>query len=149
MIINDEYYMKMAIDEAKKGVGFVNPNPMVGAVIVRDGEILARDYHGFYGDLHAERKAILKCKNVEGATLYVTLEPCCHHGKTPPCTDIILQSKIKKVVVAMLDPNPKMNGKGVEILRNNGIEVVVGVLEDESRALNEVFCKYILELILS
>lgn len=149
MIINDEYYMKMAIDEAKKGVGFVNPNPMVGAVIVRDGEILARDYHGFYGDLHAERKAILKCENVEGATLYVTLELCCHHGKTPPCTDIILQSKIKKVVVAMLDPNPKMNGKGVEILRNNGIEVVVGVLEDKSRALNEVFCKYILELIWS
>ena len=135
--------MQRAIELAKKGAGFVNPNPMVGCVIVKDDKIIGEGYHEFYGGFHAERNALLKMNDAKGATLYVTLEPCCHHGKTPPCTDIIIEKEIKKVVVGLLDPNPLVEGKGISILQNAGIEVVTGVLEDEIKELNKVFLKYI------
>lgn len=139
----DIKYMQRAIELAKKGAGFVNPNPMVGCVIVKDDKIIGEGYHEFYGGFHAERNALLKMNDAKGATLYVTLEPCCHHGKTPPCTDIIIEKEIKKVVVGLLDPNPLVAGKGISILHNAGIEVVTGVLEDEIKELNKVFLKYI------
>ncbi len=151
--------MRRAVELAKMGAGFVNPNPMVGCVIVKDGEIIGEGYHEFYGGLHAERNAIMKLyqaskdtsnvstsdvsESLQDATLYVTLEPCCHHGKTPPCTDIIIEKNIKKVVVGLLDPNPLVSGKGISILRDAGIEVVTGILEDEIKELNKVFLKYI------
>ena len=116
--MNPNDYMRMAIEEAKKGEGFTNPNPMVGAVIVKDGRILSKDYHHKYGEYHAERNAILNCKeNMDGAELYVTLEPCCHQGKTPPCTDIILESGITKIYIGANDPNPLVAGKGIQLLR--------------------------------
>ncbi|MCR5417161.1 MAG: bifunctional diaminohydroxyphosphoribosylaminopyrimidine deaminase/5-amino-6-(5-phosphoribosylamino)uracil reductase RibD [Pseudobutyrivibrio sp.] len=142
--MNDEYYMERAIALAKKGAGYVNPNPMVGAVIVKDGRIIAEGYHEKYGKLHAERNALANCQeDPVGATIYVTLEPCCHYGKTPPCTEAIIESKIARVVVGTLDVNPLVAGKGVEILRDHGIEVVVGVLGNECEKLNKVFNKYI------
>lgn len=119
----------MAYEAALKGAGFVNPNPMVGAVIVRDDKVLAVGYHAVYGDLHAERSAFRAADeqgiDCSGATMYVTLEPCCHHGKQPPCTQAIIEHHIAKVVVAMLDPNALVAGKGVQILRDAGIEVEV------------------------
>ena len=140
----DIEYMQRAIALAKKGAGFVNPNPMVGCVVVKDNEIIAEGYHEYYGGLHAERNALTHTTaDCKGATLYVTLEPCCHHGKTPPCTDIIIEKGIKKVVVGLLDPNPLVAGKGISILQNAGIEVVTGVEEDKIKELNKVFLKYI------
>jgi len=139
-----EKYMRMALELAKKGEGKVNPNPMVGAVIVKNDKVVGSGFHQKYGGFHAERNAILNCsENLEGAELYVTLEPCCHYGKTPPCTEIIIHSGIKKVVVGCIDNNPLVENKGVRILRDNGIEVVTGVLEKECRKLNEVFFHYI------
>ena len=140
----DIEYMQRAIALAKKGAGFVNPNPMVGCVVVKDNEIIAEGYHEYYGGLHAERNALANtAADCKDATLYVTLEPCCHHGKTPPCTDIIIEKGIKKVVVGLLDPNPLVAGKGISILQNAGIEVVTGVEEDKIKELNKVFLKYI------
>ncbi len=136
-------YMKRALELARKGKGFVNPNPQVGAVIVKDDEIIGQGYHKAYGENHAEVNAIRSSKSCVGATIYVNLEPCCHFGKTPPCTSAIIDAGIKKVVIAMLDPNPIVAGKGVEILRNHGIEVIVGVLEDEAKLLNEIFINWI------
>ncbi|MBR5215760.1 MAG: bifunctional diaminohydroxyphosphoribosylaminopyrimidine deaminase/5-amino-6-(5-phosphoribosylamino)uracil reductase RibD [Bacteroidales bacterium] len=140
----DIEYMQRAIALAKKGAGFVNPNPMVGCVVVKDNEIITEGYHEYYGGLHAERNALtntaVDCKD---ATLYVTLEPCCHHGKTPPCTDIIIEKGIKKVVVGLLDPNPLVAGKGISILQDAGIEIVTGIEEDKIKELNKVFLKYI------
>ena len=136
--------MQRAIVLARKGAGFVNPNPMVGCVIVKDGKIIGEGYHEYYGGLHAERNALTNNDaDFKDATLYVTLEPCCHHGKTPPCTDIIIEKGIKKVFVGILDPNPLVAGKGISILQNAGIEVVTGVEEDEIKELNKVFLKYI------
>ena len=136
--------MQRAIRLARKGAGFVNPNPMVGCVIVKDGIIIGEGYHEFYGGLHAERNALTKnVAEFEGSTLYVTLEPCCHYGKTPPCTDIIIEKGIGKVVVGLLDPNPLVAGKGISILQNAGIEVVAGVEEEKIMELNKVFLKYI------
>ncbi|MBC3797783.1 bifunctional diaminohydroxyphosphoribosylaminopyrimidine deaminase/5-amino-6-(5-phosphoribosylamino)uracil reductase RibD [Acetobacterium tundrae] len=141
---NHQKYMQMAIILAKKGRGLVNPNPLVGAVIVKDDLIIGRGYHQKYGELHAERNALASCtQSPEGATLYVNLEPCCHTGKTPPCTEAIIQSKIARVVVGAMDPNPRVGGKGIEILRKNGITVITDVLEEECRELNEVFFHYI------
>ncbi|MBC3888494.1 bifunctional diaminohydroxyphosphoribosylaminopyrimidine deaminase/5-amino-6-(5-phosphoribosylamino)uracil reductase RibD [Acetobacterium paludosum] len=141
---NHQKYMQMAIILAKKGRGLVNPNPLVGAVIVKDDLIIGRGYHEKYGGLHAERNALVSCtQSPEGATLYVNLEPCCHTGKTPPCTEAIMQSKIARVVVGAKDPNPLVGGKGIEILRKNGITVITDVLEEECRELNEVFFHYI------
>lgn len=137
-------YMRRALDLAKKGMGYTSPNPMVGCVVVRDGRIVAEGYHERYGEFHAERNALTRCqKDLKGAELYVTLEPCCHHGKTPPCTDIIIERGIKKVYVGSMDPNPKVAGKGVRILQEHGIQVETGVLEKECLALNEIFFHYI------
>ena len=117
-----EDYMRIAINEALKGEGWTNPNPMVGAVIVKDGRILSKDYHHKCGEYHAERNAILNCgEDMRGAEIYVTLEPCCHYGKTPPCTEIIIQSGIRKVYVGSMDKNPLVAGKGVEMLKAHGI----------------------------
>ena len=140
----DIEYMQRAIALAKKGAGFVNPNPMVGCVVVKDNEIITEGYHEYYGGLHAERNALTNttadCKD---ATLYVTLEPCCHYGKTPPCTEIIIEKGIKKVVVGLLDPNPLVAGKGIKILKDAGIEVITGVEVEKIKDLNKVFLKYI------
>jgi len=136
--------MRRAIELAKKGGGYVHPNPLVGCVVVRDGEIIAEGYHEKYGEFHAERNALTRCKTeTKGASLYVTLEPCCHYGKTPPCTEIIIEKGIKKVFVGILDPNPLVAGKGVKILQDAGIEVEVGLCENEIREMNKVFLKYI------
>lgn len=140
---NPKDYMEMALGLARQGEGFVSPNPMVGCVAVKDGRVIASGYHEKYGGFHAERNALLNCReDMEGAELYVTLEPCCHHGKTPPCTDIIIEKKIGKVYVGCLDCNPKVAGNGVRILREHDIEVEVGILEEECRKLNEVFFHY-------
>lgn len=140
----DIKYMRMALDLARKGQGHVDPNPMVGAVIVRDGRVLASGWHHVYGSLHAERDALSACTEpTQGATMYVTLEPCCHFGKQPPCTNAIMEAGISRVVVAMTDPNPLVAGKGAGILRSHGIEVQTGLLEKETIYLNRVFLKYI------
>lgn len=140
----DETYMRLAISLAKKGVGWVNPNPMVGAVIVKDGRIIGQGYHRKCGELHAERNAFADCKEpAKGATLYVTLEPCCHTGRTAPCTEAILEHGIARVVVGSNDPNPLVAGGGIRMLREHGIEVVTGVLKEECDAINPVFFHYI------
>ncbi len=140
----DEQYMRRALTLAKKGEGFVSPNPMVGAVVVKDGRIIGEGYHERYGGLHAERNALQNCmESPEGATLYVTLEPCCHYGKTPPCTEAIIEHKIKRVVVGTLDANPVVAGKGMQILRDAEIAVTEGVLQEECKALNKIFFHYI------
>ncbi|MCI8326284.1 MAG: bifunctional diaminohydroxyphosphoribosylaminopyrimidine deaminase/5-amino-6-(5-phosphoribosylamino)uracil reductase RibD [Lachnospiraceae bacterium] len=137
-------YMRIAIEEAKKGEGFTNPNPMVGAVLVKDGKIIGKDYHHRYGEFHAERNVILNCKeDLHGAAIYVTLEPCCHYGKTPPCTEIMIESGIKEVYIGSYDPNPKVNGGGIRQLENAGIKVVTDVLREECDAINTVFFHYI------
>lgn len=142
--MSPEDYMRLAIQKAKKGEGYTNPNPMVGAVIVKDGQIISKDYHHKCGEYHAERNAILNCQeDLQGAEMYVTLEPCCHYGKTPPCTEIIIESGIRKVYVGSMDANPLVKGKGVEILRQHGIEVVTGICEQECLELNKVFFHYI------
>ncbi len=142
--MTDIEFMSEALELAKKGMGFVSPNPMVGAVIVKDGKIIGRGWHQKYGEAHAERNAFADCKeDCTGADLYVTLEPCCHEGKTPPCTDIIIEKKIARVFIGSSDPNPLVAGKGVQILRDNGIEVIEGVLKEECDHLNEIFFHYI------
>lgn len=140
----DIEFMRRAITLAQRGEGAVSPNPMVGAVIVRDGRVLAEGWHRKYGGLHAETDALSSCSaDPSGAVMYVTLEPCCHHGKQPPCTDAIIRAGIPRVVVGMTDPNPLVAGKGIEILRNSGIEVETGLLESEIRRQNRVFVKFI------
>ncbi|RKD24926.1 diaminohydroxyphosphoribosylaminopyrimidine deaminase / 5-amino-6-(5-phosphoribosylamino)uracil reductase [Caminicella sporogenes DSM 14501] len=137
-------FMERAFQLAKKGEGFVNPNPMVGAVIVKNNTIIGEGYHKYFGGNHAEVEALNSIiDSPEGATMYVTLEPCSHFGKTPPCTDAIIKSGIKKVVISMLDPNPLVSGRGVKKLKDNGIEVITGILEDKAKKLNEIFIKYI------
>ena len=127
---------------AERGLGHVKSNPMVGSVVVHNGKIISEGYHEYYGGLHGERNAIINCDHKEllkESTLYISLEPCNHHGKTPPCTDIILSSGIKKVVIAQLDPSPHMQGKSIELLRKAGVSVTVGVLQKEARDLNRRF----------
>ncbi|MDD2484177.1 MAG: bifunctional diaminohydroxyphosphoribosylaminopyrimidine deaminase/5-amino-6-(5-phosphoribosylamino)uracil reductase RibD [Eubacteriales bacterium] len=142
--MTDELFMREALLEAEKGRGLVNPNPMVGALIVKDKRIIGRGHHERYGGLHAERNALASCtESPKGATMYVTLEPCCHFGKTPPCTDAIIESELASVVAASLDPNHLVAGKGLQILKEHGIDTKVGVLEKECRRLNEVFFHYI------
>lgn len=136
--------MNRAIELAKGGWGKVEPNPLVGAVIVKDNIVLAEGFHQYFGGDHAEVDALKKIDNrAEGATIYVSLEPCSHYGKTPPCVEAIIKSKISKVVVAMEDPNPLVAGRGIQILREKGLEVVTGVMEKEAKKLNEIFIKYI------
>ena len=145
-VIEDEKYMRRAIKLALNGKGFAHPNPLVGAVIVKDGKIIGEGAHLKYGMLHAERNAIKSATiPVEGATLYVTLEPCCHYGKTPPCTETIIENKIKRVVIGSRDPNPKVLGRGVKIMRDAGIEVVTDFLRTECDSLNSIFFHYIKE----
>jgi diaminohydroxyphosphoribosylaminopyrimidine deaminase/5-amino-6-(5-phosphoribosylamino)uracil reductase len=141
----DEKYMRMALRLAEKARGRTSPNPMVGAVVVKSGKVIGRGYHRKAGEPHAEAIALKKAgKAARGATLYVTLEPCSHTDKrTPPCTPLVLQSGVKRVVVAMIDPNPRVSGEGVKALRKSGIEVVAGVLEADAKKLNEAFIKYI------
>lgn len=140
----DEKYMKTCLTLALKGKGKVSPNPLVGCVVLdKTGKIISKGYHKKYGKNHAERDALLKLKNgeAEGGTLYVNLEPCSHYGKTPPCTDLIIEHKLKRVVFAIPDPNPKVDG--IKKLKETGIEVTSGVLEKEAKFLNRVFLKNI------
>ena len=140
----NEKYMRMAIELAKKGAGAVNPNPMVGAVVVKNGEVIGRGYHKFFGGPHAEVYALEEAgKEAEGATIYVTLEPCSHYGKTPPCAKKIIDMGIKKCFIGSSDPNPKVAGRGVAMLKEAGIEVVENVLKEECDEVNQVFFKYI------
>ncbi len=140
----DENYMKRTLELAKGGWGRTNPNPLVGAVIVRDGEILAEGFHEKLGGPHAEAAALRNAKReVAGGTLYVNLEPCSHYGRTPPCAEAVIKAGISRVVIAMEDPNPKVCGRGISMLRNAGIQTVVGVLENEAKRLNEIFIKYV------
>ena len=139
-----EEYMRRALELARKGEGHTSPNPMVGCVVVKDGRIISEGYHEKYGEFHAERNALTRCtEDTTGADLYVTLEPCCHQGKTLPCTDIIIEKKIARVFVGSMDSNPLVAGKGVQILRDHGIYVETGILEEECLKLNEVFYHYI------
>lgn len=139
-----ERYMARALELAARGAGWTNPNPQVGAVIVKDGRIIGEGWHTAYGKLHAEREALAHCtEDPRGATIYVTLEPCCHWGKTPPCTEAIIEAGIARVVVGAPDPNPLVAGKGFEVLREAGIEVIEDVLLNECRTINEVFFHYI------
>ena len=142
--MQDEAYMRMALELAGRGAGWVSPNPMVGAVLVRNGQVIGRGWHQRCGQAHAERNALADCDgSPAGATLYVTLEPCCHQGRTPPCTDAILQSGIRRVVVGSTDPNPLVAGRGIALLRQHGVQVDEHVLEAECDRLNEVFFHYI------
>jgi diaminohydroxyphosphoribosylaminopyrimidine deaminase/5-amino-6-(5-phosphoribosylamino)uracil reductase len=139
----EERYMALALRLARRGLGKVSPNPMVGAVIVKGGRIIAQGYHHAFGGDHAEVNALKNAReNVRGATLYVTLEPCRHYGKTPPCVEAIIKSRIGRVVVGMEDPDVKMQGGSIRRLRESGIETTVGVLEDQCRALNETYIKH-------
>ncbi|MCR5755367.1 MAG: bifunctional diaminohydroxyphosphoribosylaminopyrimidine deaminase/5-amino-6-(5-phosphoribosylamino)uracil reductase RibD [Acetatifactor sp.] len=141
--MTDEQYMKQALELAERGCGYTSPNPMVGAVIVKENRIIGEGWHKKYGELHAEREALADCKeNPEGATMYVTLEPCCHQGKQPPCTEAILEAGIRRVVVGSGDPNPLVSGKGIQILREHGLEVTEHVMEEECNRLNEIFLHY-------
>ncbi|MFZ5974827.1 MAG: bifunctional diaminohydroxyphosphoribosylaminopyrimidine deaminase/5-amino-6-(5-phosphoribosylamino)uracil reductase RibD [Bacillota bacterium] len=139
-----EKYMQRALELAKKGWGRTNPNPLVGAVVVKDGSIVAEGYHEKLGRAHAEVSAFAHAQgDVSGGTLYVSLEPCSHYGRTPPCAEAIIQKGIGRVVVAMEDPNPLVAGRGIRMLREAGIDVTVGVLEAQAKKLNEIFIKYI------
>lgn len=139
-----DLYMKRALELAKLGWGKTNPNPLVGAVIVKDGEIIAEGYHEKIGGSHAEVAAFNNAtRDVKGGTIYVNLEPCSHYGRTPPCAKRIIEAGISKVVIGMVDPNPKVSGQGIKILKDAGIDVIEGVLENQAKKINEIFIKYI------
>ena len=138
--MKDEYYMKIALKLAPKGRGYVSPNPLVGSVIVKEDRVIGQGYHHRYGGNHAEINALNNAsEDVAGSTLYVTLEPCCHEGKTPPCIDSIIKHKIARVVIGTIDANPLVSCRGINHLQDCGIEVKTGILERECRELNEVF----------
>lgn len=140
----DSKYMLRAIELAKKGEGWVNPNPLVGAVIVKENRIIGEGYHARYGELHAERQAFAGLtEDAAGAEMYVTLEPCCHYGKQPPCVSAIIEHGISRVYVGSEDPNEKVCGKGIQYLREHGVDVVTGVMKEECDSLNPVFFHYI------
>ena len=140
----NEKYMRHAINLAKTAAGHTNPNPMVGAIIVKDGRIIGLGCHERYGELHAERKALQQLTEpADGAEMYVTLEPCCHYGKQPPCTEAVIKSGIKRVIIGSADPNPKVAGKGVRQLRAAGIEVIEDFMREECDSINPVFFHYI------
>lgn len=140
----DSNYMATAIDEAQKGIGFTSPNPLVGAVIVKDGKMIGRGYHEKFGEPHAERNALADCREDPAeADMYVTLEPCCHYGHQPPCTEAIIAAGIRRVFVGSDDPNPLVAGKGISILRAAGITVKTGIMKEQCDELNEIFFHYI------
>ena len=142
--MDHKFYMQRALDLAKQGQGSVHPNPMVGAVLVKDDQIIGEGYHEVFGGPHAEINAFAKAtEDVVGATMYVSLEPCSHYGKTPPCADAIIAKGIKEVVVAMQDPNPVVSGQGIERMRAAGIHVQTGVLKKQAKELNERFLHFI------
>ena len=142
--MSERKYMELAIELAKKGCGFVAPNPMVGAVIVKDEKVIGEGYHHKYGSLHAERDALKNCvQDTKGAKMYVTLEPCCHQGKQPPCVEAIVEAKIRKVVIGSKDPKPLLSGKGIIYLKEHGIEVETDFLKEECDKVNDVFFYYI------
>ena len=139
-------YMERAFELARLGMAGASPNPMVGCIIVHDGEIIGEGFHQVAGEPHAEVNAINDVKNkrlLRDATVYVTLEPCSHHGKTPPCADLLVKHQVKKVVIANVDPNPLVAGKGIDILRKAGIEVEPGIMVSEGLDLNKRFFKAI------
>jgi len=143
---DDEHWMKRALRLAEKGRGRTSPNPMVGAVLVKGGEVVGEGYHPRAGEPHAEIIALRKAGGeARGATLYLNLEPCTHYGKTPPCAPAVAEAGVARAVIGMEDPNPFVKGEGVEALRNAGLDVEIGILEKECRRLNEAFCKYIVE----
>ena len=142
--MNDEHFMQMALEVAKQGRGYTSPNPLVGAVVVQNGVVVGRGFHQFAGGAHAEVHAIDAAGDAaRGATLYVNLEPCNHTGRTPPCTHKILSAGLRRVVIAMRDPNPQVAGGGAEFLEGQGVEIICGVCEEQAQRLNEVFIKYI------
>lgn len=142
--INDIRYMARALEIAKKGEGSASPNPMVGAVLVKNNEIIGEGYHKFYGGPHAEVYALKEAgQKANNADIYLTLEPCSHYGKTPPCANKLIEAGIKRAVIAMVDPNPEVSGRGIELLKEAGIEVEVGLMAEKAKELNEVFLKYI------
>lgn len=142
--MNDEQFMRLALELARKGEGTVNPNPLVGSVVVKDGTIVGQGHHQAFGGPHAEAVALEQSReNAHGATLYVSLEPCCYRGKTPPCTQQISDAGIVRVVVACRDPNPLVNGKGIARLQEAGIAIKEGVLAAEAQRINEIFFKFI------
>lgn len=143
----NEIYMRRALSLAEKGVGYVSTNPMVGAVIVHNGKVIGEGYHRRYGEAHAEVNAVNSVKRedlplLKEAVMYVTLEPCCHHGKTPPCTDLIIRNKIPTVIIAMSDPFAKVAGEGINILREHGVTVEVGMLAEEAAFMNRRFITF-------
>ncbi|HIM58008.1 MAG TPA: bifunctional diaminohydroxyphosphoribosylaminopyrimidine deaminase/5-amino-6-(5-phosphoribosylamino)uracil reductase RibD, partial [Gammaproteobacteria bacterium] len=139
---NDSHYMSLALKLASQGRDGVKANPMVGCVVVKEGQIIAKGYHHFFGEAHAEINALEQInQQADGATLYVTLEPCSHQGKTPPCTQAIINARIKHVIIATLDPNPLVGGQGLALLETAGIKVTVGLLENEALMLNRGFIK--------
>ena len=143
-MMDDRFWMKRALRLAEKGRGRTSPNPVVGAVLVKDHRVLAEGYHVRAGEAHAEIVALQRAgAKARGATLYINLEPCTHYGKTPPCAPEVIRSGVKRVVIGMEDPNPLVKGRGIKSLRRAGLQVEVGVLEEESRRLNEAFCKYV------
>jgi diaminohydroxyphosphoribosylaminopyrimidine deaminase/5-amino-6-(5-phosphoribosylamino)uracil reductase len=140
----DRYYMRQALHLAEKGRGRTSPNPMVGAVLVKDKQVIGKGYHKRAGADHAEIVALKKAgDNARGATLYINLEPCCHQGLTPPCADKLVEAGVSRVVVAMLDPNPKVKGRSIRLFQEAGIQTKVGLLEEAARFQNEVFLKYV------
>ncbi|WP_408998178.1 bifunctional diaminohydroxyphosphoribosylaminopyrimidine deaminase/5-amino-6-(5-phosphoribosylamino)uracil reductase RibD [Syntrophus buswellii] len=142
--LNDESFMKRALRLARKGEGWVSPNPMVGSVIVRNNRIIGEGYHRKFGQAHAEINALESVtESAEGSTIYVTLEPCSHYGKTPPCVDRLIACRPQRVVIGTADPNPLVAGKGIEALQRSGVPVSVGVLEEACRQINEAFFKFI------
>lgn len=142
--MTDMDYMRWAISLARLGEGWTNPNPMVGAVVVKNGRVIGEGYHRRCGELHAERNALAACtEDPAGGTIYVTLEPCCHQGRTPPCTEIILEKNLARVVIGSRDPNPKVAGRGAGLLREKGLQVEEDFLREECDALNPVFFHYI------
>ena len=142
--MSDQEIMRLCFALAKKGEGFADPNPLVGAIVIKRNKIIGQGYHRAFGKSHAEIEALKSCtENPTGATLYINLEPCCHFGKPPPCTETIIGAGIKKVIISNTDPNPKVRGEGIRILKKAGIEVLKGVLEKEGIELNKSFFKWV------